>query len=535
MKNLRGLTRILYTILISLVVFGPVGAKVIAKDVPRKVLLIGIDGCRFDSIKAANTPNLDLILERASWSQKTRVLPPRHRMPEARPHTSHGPGWATALSGVWHDKHGILSDSFDGPEVNEYDLKSEYESVYPYIFEVIRNQDRESTTASISTWEPLNHFIGRKATFQKQFSSNSGLSDDKILSPSDFDRMAAEEFQSLLLKQKAPEFTFLLLSQVNHEGLRSQYGPDSPSYLNAVEKTDALVGRVVKAISARVKEVQEEWLILITSDHGGEGSHHQISDFRSPNIDTTFLIAFGPTIDSGEIEGETGLVDVTALALDHLGIVVETLNPPIDGTLPHTYEHDLAAHLTKLNDQIDENGRKVALGVDLLNFITRHPTEFEGGYYEFEGNGALVQKVNEMNTHIGTLEAAAFSHVRAEMTHTENIFKFSLYVILPVFLLAMVGMVSASLIQGKSLETTMSFFKFTMNPSPGNTNDYRVHNRAVEEEDFSWIENEDHNVITSPEYTAAYTAFQNNRDKSGPSQKTKRWFVGKKGANIQVG
>lgn len=140
-----------------------------------------------------------------------------------------------------------------------------------------------------------------------------------------------------------------------------------------------------------------------------------------------------------------------------------------------------------------------------------------------------------MNTHIGTLEAAAFSHVRAEMTHTENIFKFSLYVILPVFLLAMVGMVSASLIQGKSLETTMSFFKLTMNPSPGNTNDIRVHNRAVEEEDFSWIENEEHNVITSPEYSAAYTAFQNNRDKSGPSQKIKRWFVGKKGANIQVG
>ena len=44
--------------------------------------------------------------------------------------------------------------------------------------------------------------------------------------------------------------------------------------IQAIEIIDGQVGRVLKAIEARSTRGDEEWLIAMTTDHGGEGTSH---------------------------------------------------------------------------------------------------------------------------------------------------------------------------------------------------------------------------------------------------------------------
>ena len=66
------------------------GAKV------KKVLFIGIDGCRFDAIEAARAPQLDKLIAEGAHSAKVKILAPR----ETNSDTISGPGWSSLLTGV---------------------------------------------------------------------------------------------------------------------------------------------------------------------------------------------------------------------------------------------------------------------------------------------------------------------------------------------------------------------------------------------------------------------------------------------------
>jgi len=47
-----------------------------------------------------------------------------------------------------------------------------------------------------------------------------------------------------------------------------------PGYRHAIEQVDAHIGRVVEALSTRKDPAGEDWLIVVTSDHGGKGFKH---------------------------------------------------------------------------------------------------------------------------------------------------------------------------------------------------------------------------------------------------------------------
>ena len=98
----------------------------------KKVLIIGVDGCRPDALQIANTPNIDALIANGIFA------------PDALNDdiTISGPGWSAILCGVWSDKHGVVDNSFNG---------SNYEQ-YPSFYKYLNNFDASLDIASICHW-----------------------------------------------------------------------------------------------------------------------------------------------------------------------------------------------------------------------------------------------------------------------------------------------------------------------------------------------------------------------------------------------
>jgi hypothetical protein len=233
----------------------------------RKVLIIGIDGLRADAFRRADTEHT-----------VTDVI------------ARSGPGWTSVLTGVWSWKHGVRDNSFKG---YRRDLQ-------PTFFDRLAEARPAAVMGAVVNWKPLgeNLFGGRGFW----------------IAPGD-DRAVAEE-AARLIGTGLPDVLFVHLDGVDHAGHTFGFSPDMPFYLWAVEKVDGWVGRLTEAVRARTGE---EWLILVTSDHGGSYRHHGANTLADR---TVFLLASGPGCRKERPAGFRGVVDVAPTVFAFLGLPV---------------------------------------------------------------------------------------------------------------------------------------------------------------------------------------------------------------------
>jgi predicted AlkP superfamily pyrophosphatase or phosphodiesterase len=267
----------------------------------KKVLLIGIDGCRFDALQAADTPHLDELIEDGAYDDQTLILSERFRKSD----TISGPGWSTVLTGVWADKHGVLDNDFRDP-----DFKT-----YPHFFRRLKDAAPTAYTASITDWEPIDRHIVAAADLSLSLPKGNFYIDG--------DRRVADETVRLL-SEADPTAAFVYFAQVDASGHRNGFHPAMPGYRLAIEQVDALIGRILEALRARKSYAREDWLVLVTSDHGGKGFEHG-GGHDDPDVNRSFLIVSGPSAARGKFERQTYLVDVAPTALAHLGVPLDPL------------------------------------------------------------------------------------------------------------------------------------------------------------------------------------------------------------------
>lgn len=247
-----------------------------------KVLIIGIDGCRPDALLAANTPNMDALWKNGAYTFKAQT----------DEISSSGPAWSAMLTGVWHQKHNVLNNDYEDPDLEHY----------PHFFHRIRQEKPELKTYSVATWGPIHKILQEgDATY-----TSSKLSD----------ALVAEEVASIL-ENRDVDVMFVQLDEVDGAGHRHDYTAESKKYLKAIERSDAQVGTMISALEQRSAIKEENWLIILSTDHGGSDFGH---GKNIPEHTTVFYIASGKSAVKGEIQQEVGVVDVAVTALFHLGI-----------------------------------------------------------------------------------------------------------------------------------------------------------------------------------------------------------------------
>lgn len=270
-----------YCLLISLIVAFSIG-EIKAQN---KVLILGIDGCRPDALLAAKTPSLDNLWQNGAYSfnAKTDDL------------SWSGVCWTGMLTGVWKDKHKVMGNQYLNPNIKEY----------PHFFNLAKQQKPELRTYSIANWSPVHKILqDNDATVVKE-KLTDGLVTKSV---------------TKTLKREDVDVMFVHLDNVDHAGHEYGYATDNLEYIKSIEKTDKKIGKIVKALKKRKNYANENWLILVSTDHGGSGNNHGEA---IPEHTTIFYIASGKDVQQGEIKKQVYVIDVAVTALKHLNIKIE--------------------------------------------------------------------------------------------------------------------------------------------------------------------------------------------------------------------
>ena len=250
-----------------------------------KVLIIGIDGCRPDALLKANTNNIDSLWnnDAFSFNAKTDEI------------SSSGICWTGMLTGVWHDKHNVTTNEYENPNIKEF----------PHFFRRVKQFNPELITYSVVQWDPIHKILqDGDADVVKSFATDEEVTKEVISN----------------MQENDVDVMFVQFDDVDHAGHAFDFDPSSEKYLKAINIADEQVGRIIQSLKQRSNYKNENWLVIITTDHGGSNYRHGLNIKEHTTI---FYIVSGDRASKGEIEGVVNVTDVCITAMQHLGVPIK--------------------------------------------------------------------------------------------------------------------------------------------------------------------------------------------------------------------
>lgn len=231
----------------------------------RKVLLIGIDGCRSDALQQANTPNIDALLSNSLYSFDSWHVGI----------TWSGPSWTTILTGVEWNKHGVTDNTFNGSNFNNYPaFPKRAKEILPSL-----------KCVEVVEWNPLADDF-----------TNDGW--DKKVKVADGSTFPTADSAALELQDPEIDLLFTYFDQVDLTGHTTTFSPANALYISAIESVDSAIGIVLDALYDRPTYPNEDWLILLITDHGGNSFFHGGNSFEERHI---WWIASGKAVQHQQI------------------------------------------------------------------------------------------------------------------------------------------------------------------------------------------------------------------------------------------
>lgn len=254
------------------------------------VLVVGIDGIRYDSLVAAQTPVMDK-LARAGVLLPVRV--------HEKNHTVSGPVWATVATGVYMDRHCVVDNSAHPIEM----------ASFPDFTARVRAERPELQTMVAASWLPL----ATATECGPLFTSGGWVNDiDPETDNNNASWIKADDeiadYASAKLRSEDLAVSFVYFGEGDVNAHNHGVGPD---YTSCIERCDMRLGMLLDAIDSRPTRLEEDWTVLVVTDHGhvDAGGHGGDSDEER----TAWMVASGAALPA------------KIAALDHADIAVHVL------------------------------------------------------------------------------------------------------------------------------------------------------------------------------------------------------------------
>ncbi len=312
-----GLLRLSVAITISIV------AMVARASEPSKkmAIMIMVDGLRADGVENAPMTNL-LRLRDGKWSAGYKGFSSftAHTLHDARP--SSAANHAAIATGVTAKKSGIYKNG---------DTEKGNFAKWP------------SWLARLVEAQPQ-----RKALFTYSWSGDEKLSPhEKVLNVpltsvitnnwpvgGSYEEHATR-IPKILSAADAPDATLYFIDFCDWGGHRSGFYPYGWEYTHDMRLADRIIGDVLSAIAARPTFANEDWLVMVTSDHGG---YERVHGLWGGQVTTIPIIIAGRNVPQGSIAGMPCNYDLAAMALTHFGVNTSPMKLDAKPLLPLSLE-----------------------------------------------------------------------------------------------------------------------------------------------------------------------------------------------------
>lgn len=242
----------------------------------KKAIVIGYDGCRADALSMLDSDSqggIAYLLSTGASAELAYCGGVNYPYINTQD-TSTAPGWCSILTGVWADVHGIEGNGIE---------KSN--DTLTLLTTLVEDKTVDSSAFYVS-WN--GHFNGEDTTYirEKNYVEEKEL--DVTFLDADDDEGTVKNVVTDLNGTDCSDFIFLTLEHTDHAGHDTGFSINNPDYIKAFEDIEADGREIIDAIEARESYATEDWLIIITTDHGGYNAEHGMLTLQER---MTFIVA----------------------------------------------------------------------------------------------------------------------------------------------------------------------------------------------------------------------------------------------------
>ena len=270
----------------------------------RKVVFVIADGIPADVLQKASLPHLRELMATGTYL-------PAHVGGELDTYTQtptiSAPGYMDLLTGTWGYKHNVWGNGVKAPNYH-----------YENIFRLLKEQQPQRKIGIFSTWlDNRTKLVGEglPAAGGIQFDYHAdGYELDTVAFRHDKqsrythaidERVVAEAAQTL--RAHGPDLSWIYLEYTDDVGHR--YG-DSEQQQQALAYLDAQMGQVWATIQYRTQHYSEDWLLVLTTDHGRDATTGRNHGGQSARERATWLVISDKNVNAYARRAPVAIVDV---------------------------------------------------------------------------------------------------------------------------------------------------------------------------------------------------------------------------------
>lgn len=290
-----------------------------------KAIFVIVDGIPADVVERVTTPILDSISGEHGY---TRAYVGGMPGQESESPTISAVGYQSLLTGTWSNKHNVWDNAVSDPNYDYWD-----------IFRIAKTHDPSLQTAIFSTWtDNRTKLLGdglEKAGGNKLDYAFDGFELDTERFPHDLMRDYIRNIDELVTNETAryiesngPDLSWVYLEYTDDVG--HGYG-DGPKMTAAVEFMDNQIGRIWSAVQDRQRDHEEDWLILVTTDHGRDAATGRDHGGQSERERTIWMVTNSDNLNV-HFKELPAIVDILPSIAKHLQLgIPANIRDQLDG------------------------------------------------------------------------------------------------------------------------------------------------------------------------------------------------------------